>query len=98
MLRAANKANCFYTLIEKTVKKQAVADGDREWWLDSDEKDEAEPTTMVKHYVALPSIVFSKSENPDHKYHLRCLARPPLEKHEEDQLKLDNYVLLKMTR
>ena len=98
LLRAATKVNCFYTVLEKTQKEQIVPGEDNEWWLDSDEEDGAENAYTEKHYVALPSIVFSNSENPGHKHHVKCLASAPLGKKEEEQLKFENDVLVKKDR
>ena len=94
LLRAASRVNSFYTIIEKNCEKVAE---DNRWWLDFDEDNNAKNKYTEKNYVAVPSIVFSNSENPGHKHHLKCLASPPLERHEEDKLMFENDVLLKMT-
>ena len=93
LLRAASRVNSFYTIIEKNCKKVAQ---NNQWWLDED--DNVDDKYTEKHYVALPSIVFSNSENPGHKHHLKCLASPPLEKNKEDKLLFENEVLVKMAQ
>ena len=98
LLRAANKANCFYTVIRKIKKMQAGAGQQKKWWLDLDDEDEGEFTYTEKHYVALPSIVFSNSENPRHMRHLMCLASPPPSEHEAAQLNFENNVLVSMDK
>ena len=99
LLRSACKLGCFYTVIEekKKVKRNA------EEWLDSDPEDEDEELSYEerfseKHYAALPSIIFSNSENPRHKLHVNCLVRPPLSEYQREQLDFQEEVLISIDK
>ena len=78
ILRSACKVDCFYTIRKAEVKPKAQ---NLDESLSSDEESD-EPDYVEDHYVALPSIVFSNSPNPDHKHHINCLTSPPLDKEE----------------
>lgn len=97
LLMSAYKAECFYTTREEIKKRKPL----EEWWLDSEEsEDEEEPKErfIEKHYVALPSIIYSHSENPNHKLHINCLVNPPLEEHEKKKLKFQEDVLISIDK
>lgn len=97
LLRSACKVDCFYTVKEEMKHTKEGADE----WLDSeDEEDELpyEERFVEKHFVALPSIIFSNSENPHHKLHITCLVSPRLEDHEKERLKFQEDVLISVEK
>ena len=95
-MRSACKAECFYTIREE--KKKIAKDPLPEWWLDSEDEEEVKKMFIEKHYLALPSIIFSNSENPNHKLHITCLVSPPLTEHEKKKLKFQEDVLISIDK
>ena len=59
-----------------------------------DEEEEEQPRywTTEEHWVALPSIIYSNSGNPNHKLHITCMAIPPLTAYELKELKKEDDV------
>ena len=88
------KAECSHTIREEKKKIDKVPSD--KWWDSEESGDEEEfkKKFIEKHYAVLPSIIYSKSHNPDHKLHITCLVNPPLEEHEKKKLKFQEDVLI----
>ena len=87
--------SCFYTV--KEDKKNFKGKADRWFCCESEDEDEElfyEERFIEKHYVALPSIIFSNSENPRHKLHVNCLVNPPLTNYQKKKVDFQEEVLI----
>lgn len=93
-MRSACKAECFYTTREE-IKRSSEEFLDLE---ESEDEEEFKKRFIEKHYVTLPSIIYSKSENPDHKLHITCLVKPPLNEQEKKKLKFEEDVLISIDK
>ena len=99
LLRSACKVGCFYTVKEEKKSLKRIVDE----WLDNDSEDEEEELLYEemfneKHFVALPSIVISNSENPNHKLQVNCLVSPPLTDYQKERLEIHEEVLLSIEK
>lgn len=96
LLRSACRTDCFYTTREVQRQPRKIS----EWWIDSSEErmTPQKQEVVEKHYVSLPSIIFSNSSNPRHRLHISCLICPPLDSHEKAKLKFEEEILQSIER